>query len=91
MCYYKFSPDSDSEKKFENWSIFNEVKRHTCEHFDHKYLRKVLATLCINAKLIRKHRQKSPENSWKQCMCAKLSTGWPQKWHMIKMFTNYSQ
>jgi len=24
-CYYTFSPESDSEKMFENWSIFDEV------------------------------------------------------------------
>ena len=33
--YYKCSPDSNSEKKFENWSIFDEVKAYTkkCAEF----------------------------------------------------------
>jgi len=32
--YYKFSTDSNSEKMFENWSIFDDVKRYEkCDIF----------------------------------------------------------
>ena len=34
IYYYKFSHDSDCEKKLENWSIFDEViKRTKCAKF----------------------------------------------------------
>jgi len=29
LLHYKFSPDSDSEKKFANWSVFEAVIRRT--------------------------------------------------------------